>query len=209
MRIWTWKTEVMTTPSRPHLLTANVAAIAMALLLVALLAGGGQQAFAHAGYEESTPADGETVSESPERVDVVFAQEIARQGGLPTMTVVNQFGDLIADEPVLDDADRKHMYIDLPPSLGTGRYSVIWHTLSDEDGEEAQGAFHFFVGEAPDETSPATSTPAGATVTPLPTTIDSDDGGNSVPLWALIGGVAASLAAGLGVGVALAARRTD
>ena len=197
-------TEVITT-SRPHLLGF----IATTLLLAALLLGSEQRAFAHAGYEDSTPGDGETVSESPERVDVVFAQEIARQGGLPTMIVVNQFGDLIADDSVLDDDDRKHIYIDLPPSLGAGRYTVIWHTLSDEDGEEAQGAFHFFVGEAPDETSAATTTPAAATITPPPTAIDSDDGGNDVPLWALIGGVAASLAAGLGVGVTLAARRTD
>jgi len=200
---------VITTRSRPHLLTVSATAIVSALLLAALLTGGGQRAFAHAGYEESTPADGETVAESPERVDVFFGQEIARQGGLPTMIVVNVFGDLIADEPVLDDTDRKHMYVDLPAALGTGRYTVIWHTLSDEDGEEALGAFHFFVGEAPDGTSSATTPPAAATVSPPPTIIDAGggDGGNDVPLWALIGGIAASLAAGLGVGVALAARR--
>lgn len=198
-------------PTRSRPLTVNAAAILLALLLAALLAGAGQQAFAHAGYDQSTPADGETVSESPERVDVFFGQEIARQGGLPTMIVVNVFGDLIADEPVLDDTDRRHMYIDLPPALGTGRYTVIWHTLSDEDGEEARGAFHFFVGDVPGETTSATTTPAAATISPPPTIIDAggSDGGNDVPLWALIGGIAASLAAGLGVGVALAARRPD
>jgi len=199
----------MTTTSRPHLLTISTFAIVSALLLAALLTGSGRQAFAHAGYDESTPADGETVSESPERVDVFFGQEIARQGGLPTMIVVNVFGDLVANEPTLDDTNRKHMYIDLPAALGVGRYTVLWHTLSDEDGEEAQGAFHFFVGEVPGETTAATTPPAAATASPLPTIIDGGDGdgGNDVPLWALIGGIAASLAAGLGVGVALAARR--
>lgn len=198
----------MTSRSGPQLLAANAAVIVLALLLAALLTGGGQRAFAHAGYEKSTPADGETVTESPERVDVFFGQEIARQGGLPTMIVVNVFGDLIADEPVLDDTDRKHMYVDLPAALGTGRYTVIWHTLSDEDGEEARGAFHFFVGQATGGTAAAT-TPAAATAAPEPTVLDTSGGGggNDVPLWALIGGVAASLAAGLGVGVALAARR--
>jgi len=201
----------MTTTSRPHLLTVNAAAIVLALLLAALLTGGGQRAFAHAGYDESTPADGETVSESPERVDVFFGQEIARQGGLPTMIVVNVFGDLVADEPVLDDTNRKHMYVDLPAALGVGRYTVLWHTLSDEDGEEARGAFHFFVGEVPGETTSATTPPAAATVSPPPTIIDGGDGdgGSDIPLWALIGGIAASLAAGLGVGVALAAQRPD
>lgn len=199
----------MTTRINAHLLTVNAAAIVLALLLAALLTGGGQRAFAHAGYDQSTPADGETVSDSPERVDVFFGQEIARQGGLPTMIVVNVFGDIVADEPVLDDTNRKHMYIDLPAALGIGRYTVIWHTLSDEDGEEARGAFHFFVGEVPGETTSATTPPAAATVLPPPTIIDagSGDGGNAVPLWALIGAIAASLAAGLGVGVALAARR--
>lgn len=199
----------MTTRINAHLLTVNAAAIVLALLLAALLTGGGQRAFAHAGYDQSTPADGETVSDSPERVDVFFGQEIARQGGLPTMIVVNVFGDIVADEPVLDDTNRKHMYIDLPAALGIGRYTVIWHTLSDEDGEEARGAFHFFVGEVPGETTSATTPPAAATVLPPPTIIDagSGDGGSAVPLWALIGAIAASLAAGLGVGVALAARR--
>jgi len=200
----------MTTQNSSHLPTLYAAAITIALLLAALLSGGAQQAFAHAGYEESTPADGETVAESPERVDVFFGQEIARLGGLPTMIVVNQFGDLISDDPVLDDTDRKHMYVDLPPALGTGRYSVIWHTLSDEDGEEAQGAFHFFVGEVSGGTASATPTPAAATISPPPTINgDDEDGGSDVPLWALIGGITASLAAGLGVGVALAARRQD
>jgi methionine-rich copper-binding protein CopC len=199
---------VTTARSSHHSRTVGASAVVLALLLAALLTGGGQRAFAHAGYQDSTPADGETVSESPERVDVFFGQEIARQGGLPTMTVVNVFGDVIADEPVLDDTNRKHIYVDLPAALGTGRYTVIWHTLSDEDGEEAQGAFHFFVGEAADGTSSATTAPAAATASPPPTIIDAGGGdGNDVPLWALIGGVAASLAAGLGVGVTLAARR--
>ena len=198
----------MTTRSSAHLSAVSASAIVLALL-AALFMGGGQRAFAHAGYEESTPADGETVTESPARVDVFFGQEIARQGGLPTMIVVNAFGDLIADEPVLDDTDRKHIYVDLPAALGTGRYTVIWHTLSDEDGEEARGAFHFFVGEAPAGTASATTKPVAATASPPPTVIDAGGGddGNNVPLWALIGAVAASLVAGLGVGVALAARR--
>jgi methionine-rich copper-binding protein CopC len=187
---------------------------ALALLLAALSLGGGQRAFAHADYESSTPADGETVSESPERVDVVFGQEAARQGGLPTLIVVNQFGDLIADEAVLDDVDRTHMSVALPPALGSGRYTVIWHTVSDEDGEEAQGAFHFYVGAGPSATTQATAGPDATPQTAAPTVVNGGTGdgggeGSDVPLWALIGGVVVSLMAGSGAGVALAARRPD
>jgi len=199
----------VTTTNRPRFFTGI--AITEALLLAALTLGGGQRAFAHADYESSTPADGEVVAESPERVDVYFGQEMARSGGLPALTVVNQAGDVLAEEPVLDDEDRTHMYIELPPSLGNGRYTVIWHTLSDEDAEEAQGAFHFYVGEGPGQTTaPVTDGESGSPATAPPTVIDNGsngDSGNDIPLWALIGGVAVSLAAGTGVGVALAARR--
>jgi hypothetical protein len=133
---------------------------------------------------------------------------MARSGGLPTLIVVNEAGDTIADAPVLDDADRTHLSIELPPSLGNGRYTVIWHTISDEDGEEAQGAFHFYVGEGPGETP--TAGPDATPATAAPTVITNgggDSGGDGIPLWALIGGVAVGLAVGAGVGVALAARR--
>ena len=96
-------------------------------------------ASAHANYESSTPADGEVVPEGPERVDVFYSQEVARSGGLPILFVANQSGDVIADEAVLDDEDRTHISIELPPALPDGRYTVIWHTLSDEDARGGAG----------------------------------------------------------------------
>lgn len=193
---------------------AATLAVACALLLTALILGGGQRAFAHAAYESSTPADGEGVSESPEQVEIVFSQEVARQGGLPTVMVVNQFGDVTADEPVLDDTDRTRLTVDLPPALGNGRYTVIWHTLSDEDGEEAQGAFHFYVGEGPNGPAPGTETPAGGTPTGGATTVVTqpgvgDGGGGGVPVWALVGGLAVALVIGASAGVTLGSRRAS
>ena len=104
-----------------------------------------------------------------------FSQELRRSGGLPTLDVVNAAGDIVSEPAVLDDDDRAHVSAALPPSLPNGRYTVIWHTLSDEDGDEARGAFHFYVGEGPvraSEIAPApapTATPAPApTATPAP-----------------------------------------
>ncbi len=169
---------------------------------------------AHSGYESSTPADGETVAESPPRVDVYFGQEMARSGGLPSLIVVNDSGDQVDLGAKLDDADRTHISAELAPSLPGGRYTVIWHTLSDEDGEEAQGAFHFYVGEpstsgspTPRPTIPDKGTPVAATTAPTtPTGDDGDDAG--APVWLLVAGVAAALAIGGGAGYA-AGRRSS
>jgi methionine-rich copper-binding protein CopC len=170
-------------------------------------------AFGHAGYESSTPSDGEVVAESPAVVDVFFTQEIARSGGLPTMIVVNDAGDVIADQPVLDDEDRAHISIELPPALPDRRYTVIWHTLSDDDGEEARGAFHFYIGSGPSPTTTDGETPAPdgeSTPSPAasqPATEDDDDDGGGEP-WLVFVGIAGGLVVGGGAGWAAGRRRS-
>ena len=190
---------------------ANSGAAFFIAATLAFLAAQPGPAFAHAGYESSTPTDGEVLAESPAQVDVYTSQEMARSGGLPTLTIVNEAGDILNDGSTLDDEDRTHVFADLPPELPDGRYTVIWHTVSDEDGEEAQGAFHFYVGEgpsatpAPGEADGASATPA-ATATPgLSPSGDGGDGGG-IPLWALIAGVAAGVVVGGGAGLALGRR---
>jgi methionine-rich copper-binding protein CopC len=188
-----------------------------ALALAGLVFSTGS-ASAHARYESSEPADGSTVADSPERIDIWFTQEVRRTGGLPTITVVNDSGDTVSQDTVLDDDDRTHMYVDLVPALAPGRYTAIWHAISDEDDHDGQGAFHYFVGEpsdatpTPGDTATATPTPtlAGPTATPTPPpstpeptptppppdTADDDSG--DIPIWGLIVGIAAGLVVGGG-----------
>ncbi len=173
-------------------------------------------ASAHAKYERSEPADGAVLAESPPRVDVYFSQEMTRSGGLPSLVVVNDVGDRVDLGAKLDDNDRKHIYAELAPALPPGRYTVIWHTLSDEDAEEAQGAFHFYVGTGPSGASPATpaattappatvaaATPAG-TAAPAPAPDEGGDDG--IPIWALIMGVFGGLLVGGAGGYGFARR---
>ena len=162
----------------------GAALLASALVGAALAAASVE---AHAGYERSEPADGAVLAESPPRVEVWFSQELRRAGGLPTLEVVNFAGDVLSDPAVLDDDDRTHVYAALPPSLPNGRYTVIWHTLSDEDDEEARGAFHFYVGEGPGTASKIVLTPA-PTPTPAPPPPPNDaDGGWPAWVIALVG----------------------
>jgi methionine-rich copper-binding protein CopC len=197
--------------------------ILLALTAVALagLALPASRAGAHADYDRSEPADGAVLAESPSRVDAWFGQDMRRSEGLPVMIVVNDAGDTLnPDGAVLDDADRTHLTAELPPALPDGRYTVIWHTLSDEDGEEAQGAFHFYVGAGPTDATPTpseTRTPAESPTPPPPgptptaaTPPDGggDDDGSELPLWTLFVGIAGGMAAG-SVGAFALARRTQ
>jgi hypothetical protein len=154
------------------------------------------------------------VAEGPAQVDVFFGQEMARSGGLPSLVVVNNSGDQVDLGAELDDADRTHIFAPLAPALPDGRYTVIWHTLSDEDGEEAQGAFHFFIGDAgtsgtttPQPTLPDNETPEATAAPGQPAT--DDDGDDGVPVLASVAGVVVALAAGTGIGLALRRRRRD
>jgi methionine-rich copper-binding protein CopC len=173
-----------------------------------------RDASAHAGYESSTPADGETLADSPPEVEVIFSQEMARSGGLPSLVVVNDSGDQVDLGAELDDADRTRMVAPLAPSLPEGRYTVIWHTLSDEDGEEANGAFHFFVGQPPaqDTPGPATTVPGkgtpqvSATAAPTAPPSAEDNGDDGAPIWLLVAGILAALAIGIGAGILVARR---
>lgn len=198
----------------------SVGALAAAFMAAAI---GTPRALAHAGYESSSPAPGEVVAEMPPQIDIFFSQEVARSGGLPEVIVVNSSGDQVDLGATLNDDDRTLITVDMPPAMPDGRYTVIWHTLSDEDGEEARGAFDFFVGAEPTpEPNDATPTPGSAgtetpnatpsiPATPAPTSVnptdEDDDDSSGVPIWALIGGIAAGAAVGFAGGIAAGRRK--
>ena len=87
----------------------------------------------------------------------------------------------------------------MSPSLPGGRYTVIWHTVSADDGDEAQGSFHFYIGgavtpvptAAPGSATPVRSIPA---VTPAPSSSSSSD----IPIWGLIAGIVGGVVVGGG-----------
>ena len=192
------------------LLTLSVAiAFAAALLMPAI------RVSAHAEYDHSTPADGEVVATAPAKIDVFFKENITRANGLPLLIVLNDTGDPVdtgtfaAPSGKLDDTDRTHMSDTLQPNLTDGRYTVIWHTVSADDGAEAQGAFHFYIGgavtpiptSAPGSATPVPSIPA---ITPAP----SSGSRSGIPIWGLIAGIVGGLVVGGGGGLVIGRRAT-
>jgi methionine-rich copper-binding protein CopC len=196
-------------------LTASAAALVLPLAaaLAVLLLMPVVRVSAHADYDHSTPADGEVVATAPAKIDVFFKENITRANGLPLLIVLNDTGDPVdtgtfaAPSGQLDDTDRTHMSDALQPNLPDGRYTVIWHTVSADDGAEAEGAFHFYIGgavtpvptAAPGSATPVPSIPA---VTPAPSSNSSSD----IPIWGLIAGIAGGVVAGGGGGLLLGRR---
>jgi methionine-rich copper-binding protein CopC len=197
-----------------RLLTFLALAIGAAVLIPALTA------FGHAGYDHSTPNADEVVATSPAKVDVFFKEDLVRSQGQYFVHVFNDQSTQVSDgDGTVDDADRSHISATLQPGLGQGRYIVRWKTVSDADGDEAEGAFCYYVGAQPNSsqstecaaleatpTSEATTAGTGTPSTAVATTAttpeasptvapadnSSDNGSNT---GAIVGGIIGGIAA--------------
>jgi methionine-rich copper-binding protein CopC len=138
--------------ARPRIVLGRRGAfIAIALLAacgaVVLLA---QTASAHARYERSSPGKGEVLTSPPASVEITFTQEIQKIAGTYGIEVNKDRGpDATAGPAVVDDNDRRKLSVRLQPGLSPGRYVVRWKNVSDADGDPAEGAFSFYIGQGP------------------------------------------------------------
>ena len=201
-----------------------VVAVPAALLTTGAIALG------HAEPERFAPAPGAVLNEAPQRVDGWFIQEI-RRADETFIRVLDEAGQVVSQERLVDDSDRRHIYAELSAGLGPGRYLVAYQTYSDEDDEVSGGCFLFFVGQeaadaahagkeelsaaddCPVETEEEAATSALSQrvqqlETELAATGDSDDGvaiGATVAI--AVGSGAAMLIVGGAIGLALRRRR--
>ena len=112
---------------------------------------------AHAEFERSSPADGETVQGSPRVIRAFFSEGLADGS---EMALLDEAGTTIADGTI-DPANPSRMRID-PPELEPGDYEVQWKAFAD-DGHLETGTFTFTVS-AP--ITPPPSVPPSAPPTP-------------------------------------------
>ena len=129
---------------------AALVSLLAALAILAFVAVAPRLAEAHAAYDHSVPNADEVVATAPDHIDVYFKEEIARANGLPTLVVVNSSGDQVDTGSTLDDDDRTHISAPLKPDLPDGTYTVIWHDVSANDGDEARGSLRLLRGFGPD-----------------------------------------------------------
>jgi methionine-rich copper-binding protein CopC len=164
-------------PTRARFL-ALAAVAALVLLLPAAVA-------AHAELLETTPADGATVTGTPEELVAVFDDELVVDES--SLSIRNAQGDRLAVGHV-DPDEPTHLLISPVPELAIGTYEMRW-TAGTADGHVERGTWSFTVAgaiktpetPAPAETaapsSAATATPAAsASATPDPSTAPTPSG---------------------------------
>lgn len=138
--------------------------ILLLTLLLTLLSTG--NASAHAEFKSATPAPDSTLASAPDRVVIVFTEELEPDGNLIQVTdasgaTVDQGDTALATS----DAQRATMSVSLQSGLGDGVYTVSWKNAG-ADGHSEEGNFSFTVGAA--TATPAAALPAtGAADMPL------------------------------------------
>jgi LPXTG-motif cell wall-anchored protein len=128
------------------------------LLLVALIAPG--VALAHAELASSSPAAGETVAGGLTSITLNFSEEISPDQSTAKLMQADGTAMSGATSSV-DRADRKKETL-LSPPLTPGKYTVKWHSVTEDDNGITDGSFTFTVAAAGD--------PSIGTVQPLPAT---------------------------------------
>ncbi len=184
----------------------TIAAVAFVVVSALLTA---TSASAHARYKDSTPARGAVVAAAPSSLTITYSNDIQRISGTYDVAVADANGADVTNGPsAIDNADRSMVSVPLRLALPPGRYVVRWENISDEDGDPAQGAFSFYVGQQPtasdlaadaelaavgaeadtpeaSPTSAVTATPSlpAASPTPAPVSSGGDDGDSGSRIW--------------------------
>lgn len=120
--------------------------VVLAVLLALAITPG--SALAHGRLVSSNPSNGATLSAPPDRIILVFSEELQPDGNLITVTDAGgrqvDRGDTALD---LNDAKRATLTVSLQSGLGNGVYTVQWRNVST-DGHSDRGQISFTVGVA-------------------------------------------------------------
>ena len=121
---------------------ALLTTLGVAALLIALFSAPGG-ALAHAKLTSSTPADGSTVPPGLTSVSMTFAEEISLTQS--TAQLLDASGAAVSGATgAVDKADRTKLTI-TTPALGEGKYTVKWHSVTEDDNGIVDGTFAFTV----------------------------------------------------------------
>ena len=112
-----------------------------------MTAGASRVAVAHANYQRSEPAPNAHLAVPPARVVVGFSEKVnlASSG----LAVLDRTGKELATGTTASSPDELTLPFPASASAGVEIYTVLWHTVSAEDGDAAKGYFSFAVGDIP------------------------------------------------------------
>ena len=105
-------------------------------------------ALAHARLVQEEPADGATLAESSDRVELRFSEPVDAE--FSPLEVYNSEGERVdEDNARINPADARVLIVDLE-ELSEGSYTVEWRVTSI-DGHVVEGRYEFVVTEAEDQ----------------------------------------------------------
>jgi len=119
---------------------ASRGAIALVLWATVVLLPG--IASAHARLVKSDPARRAKISASPAAVRLWFNEAIEAE--FSRLAVTRADGSVVADSAKVDPEDEKLLFVELPPALPAGTYTVSFEVLS-VDGHRVKQSFPFTV----------------------------------------------------------------
>jgi copper transport protein len=144
------------------------ASVALATVVISGLAiGAATPASAHAELVSSTPADGETVQNAPNRLLLRLSESV--ELAATRITITDATGKNIAptsvdlSKPGGTDTEQPATLVIRLPHLGIGQYRLAWTTLSSDDLHVTEGVMVFGVGQqvrragVPEEAQPSGS----------------------------------------------------
>jgi methionine-rich copper-binding protein CopC len=137
----------------------NLIAVTVVALVLGVI-GSPKLALAHAELESSSPPAKGTVTSLPSSLTLVFSEEV--KPGSVSVTVTGEDGQRVDDGGAavdLNDPERTRVNVTLFAG-GDGIYTVQWQTISNIDGDQAEGSYTFTVAADPVAAgSPVTGTP--------------------------------------------------
>jgi methionine-rich copper-binding protein CopC len=109
-------------------------------------------ALAHARLVQEEPADGATLAESPDRVELTFSEPVDAE--FSPLEVRNSEGERVdEDNARIDPADARVLIVGLE-ELSEGPYTVKWRVTSI-DGHVVEGRYGFAVTKAGEDRPPS------------------------------------------------------
>ncbi|MGH2557561.1 MAG: copper resistance CopC family protein, partial [Thermomicrobiales bacterium] len=134
-----------------------------AIIIFALAIAFPGSARAHAQLDTSDPVANAILPAAPTQVVMGFTERL--EHSRTNARLFGQDGQEVTGAASRPGDGPRELILDLPPGLRNGTYSVVWQTLSIDDGHPAQGYFAFTIGTEADVVvvvPPATTTTNGA-----------------------------------------------
>ena len=145
-------------------------------------------ALAHAELIEAYPADGDTLAESPEQMQLQFTEPI--EAAFDPVKVYDQQGNRVDEDDARVDPDDAKVLVEGLEELPNGSYTVEWRVTSI-DGHIVDGTYQFAVAASAEQSPVTTRTDHEGSEEPSSAPQESVEGGSIPTIHLVVLGVVA------------------